>query len=108
MIDIIGGTYYEVCHEPLYEGLFGSGLRGAIAISGKGFTINYHSSIGEDLKEQLNYKTYAYEINENVQLRERSIIFDYYHPLAKPTHIIYQKIITYYQTYMLKIYFTMV
>ncbi len=85
MIDIVGGTYYEVSHDPKYEDLFGSGLRGAIALSNKGFEINYHSSIGAELKELFDYKVSAYKINQYLQVHEKSIIFDYYHPLAKPS-----------------------
>ncbi|MDF2931336.1 MAG: hypothetical protein K0R36_667 [Chryseobacterium sp.] len=85
MINIVGGTYYEICHDPKYEDLFGSGLRGAIALSDKGFDINYHSSIGEDLKELFDYKASLYSISQNLQLQEKSTVFDYYHPLAKPT-----------------------
>lgn len=84
MIDIVGGTYYEICHDPKYEDLFGSGLRGAIALSDKGFEINYHSSVGADFKELFDYKVLAYKINQYLQVHEKSIIFDYYHPLAKP------------------------
>jgi hypothetical protein len=85
MIDIVGGTYYEVCHDPQYEDLFGSGLRGAIALSGKGFHINYHSSVGEELREQFDYKSSLYQFTANLQLQKKSIVFDYYHPLSKPT-----------------------
>ncbi len=85
MIDIVGGTYYEVCHEPQYEDLFGSGLRGAVALSEKGITINYHSSIGRELKGQFNYKTSLYGIKGHMEVQEESVVFDYYHPLSKPT-----------------------
>lgn len=84
MIDIVGGTYYEICHDPLYEDLFGSGLRGAIALSGKGFDITYHSSIGKDLEEQFHYKSSLYKFISDVQFQEKSVVFEYYHPLSKP------------------------
>lgn len=84
MIDIVGGTYYEVCHEPRYEDLFGSGLRGAVALSGKGFTINFHSSVGMELKDQFDYKAILYDIKGHMIVQEKSIVFDYYHPLSTP------------------------
>lgn len=84
MIDIVGGTYYEVCHEPQYCDLFGSGLRGAIALSDKGFVINFHSSVGSEFRDQFHYKATLYDINDYMIVQDKSVIFDYYHPLSKP------------------------
>lgn len=83
MLNIIGGSYVEKCIDPNYNELFGSGLRGAIALSSFGFSINFFTMIGQDLEGHLKGNCSAF----NISLFETKILstftFCYYHPLSQ-------------------------
>lgn len=86
-LNIIGGTYVEKCVDPHYQELFGSGLRGAAALSEKGFDITFHSCICKENEQiaLMKAKTYGFEtILHNI---EKTTEFHYYHPLSPPVII---------------------
>lgn len=91
MLNIIGGSYVENCIDPPYKELYGSGLRAAAALSQKGFEITFYSLISEDLKDlaELKSKTFGYHCN--YRTISSTIEFDYYHPLALPEIINYDR-----------------
>jgi len=91
MLNIIGGSYVENCIDPSYSELYGSGLRAAAALSQKGFEITFYSLISEDLKDlaELKSKTFGYHCN--YRTISSTIEFDYYHPLALPEIINYDR-----------------
>lgn len=84
MLTIVGGTYIENCMEPEYSELFGSGLRAATALSGKGFPITYRTCICDSLREELNLKSKTFSFNTQTTLINSPISFSYYHPLSPP------------------------
>ena len=47
-LTVVGGAYFEVCIEPERKDLFGSGLRGAASVSGKGFNVELLSCVGRN------------------------------------------------------------
>ncbi|WBL43551.1 nucleoside 2-deoxyribosyltransferase [Algoriphagus halophytocola] len=83
MLNIIGGTYFESCIDPSYNELFGSGLRGAIALSGFNVAINFYTLVGQDAEKLLEEACLAYKINLRRYLSQETFTFYYYHPLSR-------------------------
>lgn len=83
-LTVVGGTYFEVCIEPQRKDLFGSGLRGAAAISGKGFNINFFSCLGRSELQLAESLCETFTIIPNFQLLDKTVTFGYYHPLTVP------------------------
>ncbi|WP_168187560.1 PfkB family carbohydrate kinase [Pedobacter sp. G11] len=83
-LDIIGGTYLEECVDPVYRELYGSGLRAAIALSNYSTTINFHTAVGYDFKELLNYKSDLFGFKSHTIDVTETVHFIYEHPLCKP------------------------
>ncbi|NDK57366.1 PfkB family carbohydrate kinase [Pontibacter fetidus] len=87
MINIIGGTYHEVCFEPYWDETYGSGLRACLSL------------LDLDSELDLNFHTFSDRINQSylqsleAQYRRLKItlsevkgspVFQYDHPLAVP------------------------
>ena len=83
MLNIIGGTYWEYCVDPYYNDLFGSGLRGAIALSGFQEDISFFTLVGQSDQERLEQACLAYSINLKKIIIQETFTFYYYHPLSK-------------------------
>ena len=81
-LNIIGGSYLETCIEPNYRELFGSGLRGAAALSKKNFNVYLHSFIGEDFASEAKLKSKAFGYHSKYSMIEDTVEFEYYHPLS--------------------------
>lgn len=88
MLEIIGGSYLESCIEPTYNELYGSGLRAALALSGKELNIIFYSCICDNFEAHailkastFNFKTVFYKIPQTIE-------FQYYHPLSQPIPIL--------------------
>lgn len=84
ILNIVGGTYLEKCVDPYYLELFGSGLRGAAALSEKGFEIKFHSCISEKDEPIALMKAKTYEFESFLHKIEKTTQFHYYHPLSPP------------------------
>lgn len=92
MLNIIGGTYIEKCREPNYYAIFGSGLRAAIALADKGFSIKFNSCVGDADNETIGSICNTFQIMANLVSIEKTISFVYDQPLAKPkTHSVQVK-----------------
>jgi nucleoside 2-deoxyribosyltransferase len=87
MLNIIGGTYYEICREPhpQWEELFGSGLRAAFALSDKQIQLTFYTYCDAKTKDVL--LTIGEQLSFNVIIKEtlQSIEFFYDHPLKNPS-----------------------
>lgn len=86
MLTIVGGTYFELCHEPSNKELYGSGLRAAAALSNKGFEINFVSCIGQRDVKLADYYCKTFDISQSFKIIPKTITFEYYHPLSKPIY----------------------
>lgn len=84
MIHVGGGTYLEFCREPAWNELFGSGLRGAIALAKLGTEPTLHTFIGRDQRPVLEIKAETNHINVECNEITDTIRFEYMHPLSKP------------------------
>jgi len=84
MIDIIGGSYYELCIDPTWDELFGSGFRAAVGLSTKIEKLRFHTYADTLTKRALEMIASQLSFDINVQLIDKSICFVYQHPLANP------------------------
>jgi hypothetical protein len=92
MLTIVGGTYLEYCTDPFYRGLYGSGFRGALALSGIIPSIRFSTCLGENEVEDFLARCAAYGIVPTIIPTTATISFNYEHPLKKP--IIYPDVDT--------------
>lgn len=88
MLNVIGGTYFENCIDPPYYELYGSGLRAAAALSKKDIEIHFYSCIGNKDLVLADFVCKNFGIKSFFSEIERTVQFDYYHPLSKPIPIL--------------------
>jgi nucleoside 2-deoxyribosyltransferase len=85
---IVGGTYSEICFEPIWENIFGSGFRAASLVleNDSSKKVNYHTCADLELKSHLRLFEHQYE-NLSIAITdiEKSPEFHYDHPLKTPT-----------------------
>ena len=84
MLDIIGGSYHEICIDPNWDELYGSGFRAAIGLSNKGTSIRFHTYADPPTKETIELIAGQLNFETNIQPIDRSVQFVYPHPLANP------------------------
>lgn len=84
MISVGGGTYLEYCREPVWNELFGSGLRGAITLARLGAKPKLHTFVGPDQRPVLEMKADTNGLEVAAADISETIRFEYLHPLAKP------------------------
>jgi hypothetical protein len=84
MLSIVGGTYRETCHEPLWDELYGSGLRAAVALSDLSDGLTYHTFIGHDEHQELAAKADYARVQVHATALPATVRFVYNHPLATP------------------------
>ena len=87
-LNIVGGTYYEICKDPVWYELFGSGLRAAQAISDRNANVIFHTYIGKADYDSLLCICNAINIELNATIIPDTYSFIYEHPLANPHFII--------------------
>lgn len=83
-LSIVGGTYHEVCLEPASQELYGSALRAAAALSGRGFRIELTSCIAEVDLASAKSICDTFKIIPSFQSISETVGFHYYHPLSPP------------------------
>jgi nucleoside 2-deoxyribosyltransferase len=84
-IDIIGGSYREVCIDPVWREIYGSGLRAAHALSEFGIDIRLFTCIGEENYEELKAIANSIKVQLLPIICKESFTFLYEYPLASPT-----------------------
>jgi hypothetical protein len=85
MLNIVGGTYQELCREPEWQRLFGSGFRAAAAISELSKGVRFHTYVGEQDRKLLRLTARAFGVDlATCTLTTETIQFAYHHPLTAP------------------------
>ena len=84
MLAIVGGTYREICHEPLWNELYGSGLRAAVALAALSDGLEYHTLVGPDEHAELAAKAAYAGATVHATAIAATVRFVYNHPLATP------------------------
>jgi hypothetical protein len=93
MLTIVGGTYLEYCQTPEYEGLYGSGLRAAAAISEFISAIDFISCLGAQDRQSAESICNTFGINATFYTIPDTVVFDYFHPLSKPVHYLHPELV---------------
>lgn len=87
---IVGGTYSEICFEPIWEHIFGSGFRAVNLFleNNNSQEITYYTYADKEIKQHLDYYANLYT-NLTIKAIEvfKSPEFHYDHPLKTPTII---------------------
>jgi nucleoside 2-deoxyribosyltransferase len=83
-LDIIGGSYYEVCKESDWDELYGSGFRACVALSKKGIDMHFHTFADKETAEIL--KLLCNQLNIKLSFNDiaKTFEFIYDHPIASP------------------------
>ena len=84
MLTIVGGTYLELCQEPHWAELYGSGFRAAAALAGNVPNIHFHSCIGNDFAAAAASIATAFGFTADFEQISKTVEFSYHHPLARP------------------------
>lgn len=87
MFTVVGGTYRESCIWPVWDQLYGSGLRGAIVCSGfshKDEPVKFVTWCSQEEKDELEFRTRTHQIDFACYNRADPIEFQYEYPVARP------------------------
>lgn len=86
---VVGGTYYELCLEPFWDNIFGSGFRAVNLLleCDQELKITYYTCCDKRAKAHLDYHQRLYSDRIILQTQDiiRTPIFYYDHPLKAPT-----------------------
>lgn len=84
---VVGGTYSEICFEPIWENIYGSGFRAVNLLIDNGYseTINFYTCADTEVKAHLDYyKKLNTNFNFHIEKIKKSPEFHYDHPLKTP------------------------
>lgn len=83
-IQIVGGTYLEICQFPQWKEIFGSGLRAAIVIRSLGGEVRFHTYASEDFSFPLLSRAAESEFEVNLTANPYGVRFEYVHGFSTP------------------------
>lgn len=83
-LTIVGGTYEEICLDPSWNEMYGSGFRAAHALSNHKDQIILHTSIGQDDYDDLIFMAKALGIPVIANKVKATSSFVYQYPLLNP------------------------
>ena len=88
---IVGGTYSEICFEPIWENIYGSGFRAVSLVLENNDSLKvdfYTCADSKEIKGYLDYFENLYpKLNNHITEVNKSPEFHYDHPLKTPTII---------------------
>lgn len=85
MIHVVGGTYHELCLEPSWQELYGSGGRAAAALSLLDNKVSLTTYIGSKDYPSLDIATTTFKLTLHTIEIPQTIAFEYYHCLSEPS-----------------------
>lgn len=81
---VIGGAYREICREPVWDELYGSGLRGAAALSALDPAVGLTTWIADAQRPTLDAYAQQYGITLDARPAPATLRFSYVHGLSRP------------------------
>lgn len=84
---VVGGTYTEICFEPIWENIYGSGFRAVdLILQNSDFeSVEFHTCGDEEIKAHLHYfQRLNPSLQNNITDISKSPEFHYDHPLRTP------------------------
>lgn len=86
MIQVVGGTYFELCREPEWYELFGSGLRAAAALAELSDGCTLHTYVAEKDRKLLASLANSFGLSlGRIVTSHDTVAFDYPHGLCAPS-----------------------
>lgn len=83
---VAGGIYRERCSVPEWDYIYGSGGRGAAALTALSGRTKLYSYVGSHERRQIEMTLGAVNVDVVSAPTEQTIAFDYFHPLSVPEH----------------------
>lgn len=84
MLEVVGGTYLELCMEPRWEQMYGSGGRAAAALSKLNNSISLTTYLSNEYLSLAENLAAAYGFELKHVTTPQIIKFKYFHPLSVP------------------------
>lgn len=84
MIEIVGAVYTELCLEPQWIEIYGSGGRAAAALSKLNEKVLLNTYAAQKMLRSVELLANGYEFELKTLPHEQTINFDYYHCLSTP------------------------
>jgi hypothetical protein len=83
-LTVVGGTYTERCQMPFRSQLFGSGLRAACAVSGRGTAVKLYTYVSDSERRLLESTAATFGAELLSSPSPGGFEFDYRHSLSQP------------------------
>lgn len=83
-LQIIGGTYTEVCLFPRWEQIYGSGLRATIALSNFGTKLEFYTYGNSKIIDYINLIEKSFKFKSFIVKNNSKYYFNYLHTLSRP------------------------
>lgn len=90
MISIAGGVYAERCKYPVWDQIYGSGLRAAIAVSSMSDAVRLYAYVPNEWMEDVETTLASFGVAGYLRASEHPMTFEYLHtfqPNALPTEL---------------------
>jgi nucleoside 2-deoxyribosyltransferase len=84
VIDVVGGTYQEMCREPRWDELFGSGLRAAATLTSLTDEVRLWTYVAEQHRPTLEAYAIEYGVDTEAAEIPETLRFSYVHGLSEP------------------------
>jgi hypothetical protein len=88
---IVGGTYVEKCHWPYWSEIFGSGLRAACALTGRGAPVVLHTYAADKQRAYVDGIGASLGFTAKADFSPGTVTFEYLHSLARPSFFVSDK-----------------
>lgn len=92
-LTVVGGTYVEHCQWPYWREVFGSGVRAACAMAGRGAQIIFHTYANKQQQFYLDGIGASLGFETQSRSSPGRVIFEYQHSLAQPSFSVSDKAI---------------
>lgn len=83
MISIVGGVYAERCKYPVWDQIYGSGLRAAIAVSSVSDAVRLHAYVPNDWMEDVELTLASFGATGNLHESGHPMTFEYLHAFLR-------------------------
>lgn len=84
VVNVVGGTYHEICQHPGHHSIYGSAGRAASALATLNVKVDLHTYADEDVGQVLRERAHFERFTVYVHPVRRSILFYYEHGLSEP------------------------
>lgn len=84
MITIVGGVYKEICVEPAWEQIFGSGGRAAAALTDLTDGVSLRTYVADKERGSLESLSETFGFKVEADSVPNTVLFSYYHGLSEP------------------------